>query len=116
MVSSKFLFSLSRFSSPLTHLCLSLPLCPLLSPPSARTVPVREHRHLPNMTDFSEAKLAASGTVPLKKMVFALLEKVEEQALYIAQLHERSERAEGRLEAIERALQLQTGPAKVRRV
>jgi len=68
------------------------------------------------MTDFSEAKLAASGTVPLKKMVFALLEKVEEQALYIAQLHERSERAEGRLEAIERALQLQTGPAKVRRV
>jgi hypothetical protein len=109
-------FSLSFLLPAYAPLSLSTPLPPPLPPPSARTVPVREHRHLPNMTDFSEAKLAASGTVPLKKMVFALLEKVEEQALYIAQLHERSERAEGRLEAIERALQLQTGPAKVRRV
>lgn len=56
------------------------------------------------MTRFSEAKLAERGAVELKELAFALLEKVEEQTLYIAQLHERGRAAEVRLDAIERAL------------
>ena len=94
--------------------CFALPTRVQLSHPSSHSCPlqpsfsraVRKHRHLPNMTRFSEAKLAERGAVELKELAFALLEKVEEQALYIAQLHTRGRAAEARLDAIERALGL----------
>ena len=57
------------------------------------------HRHLPGIP--SAAELEAQGGVEVGDMQRRLLQVVEEQHLYILQLHERLSAAEQRLQVLE---------------